>query len=307
MLLVAFTTSCRYGYDLVGDPAAGFGDSGSLSAGGTSSSAAGDPGTGSGGGATASASSATGGSGGGVGGSSNPPALPIVHCDQLRKLGGRPELDGVLEAGMYLERFDPVGWSGTSPDVPAGNELAFSVGWFDTGLYFYLEVTDPERNPADAATPVWQGDSVEIYVDHDAVYPEPFVYDYPGTFQFVVGAPADDDTDSNRADRFIPEGLHSAWAPGGWIGRPTASGYVVEAFVEAADLDLPAWDLMAGERVGFDIGYNVSFPVGQTGPSGNRDGQAFLKIREPPNRDGSDLPFLASDVFCSPELLEPRG
>ena len=261
---------------------------------------AGAPSTaGAGGEAATSTSSGMGGSG------ETGPADPIVHCNELRKLSAPPVLDGELETGMYLEAGTFVGWIGDSDAAPAGNSLSFSAGWYDTGLYFYIDVTDPERNPADPSDDVWRGDGVEVYIDHDAVFAEPSSYDNPGTFQFIAGAPASDSDPSTRVDIYAVSELQGAWSPTSWVSLPTRAGYRVEAFITAADLGLSSWSLTPGTTVGFDIGHNVSYPLGQTGGQANRAGQRFLNVADPLTGDVADYPFANSGVFCSAELRAP--
>jgi len=250
-------------------------------------------------GAGGEASTSTTGSGG------TGPADPIVHCNELRKLKGPPVLDGELEAGMYLEAVTLVGWIGDIDAAPAGNSLSFSAGWYDTGLYFYIDVTDPERNPADPGDHVWRGDGVEVYIDHDAVFAEPSTYDNPGTFQFIAGAPANDSDPSTQGDIYAVFELQGPWSPTSWVSLPTQAGYRVEAFVSAADLGLTSWSLTPGATVGFDIGHNVSYPLGETGTQANRAGQWFLNVADPITGDVADYPFANSGVFCSAELRGP--
>lgn len=253
---------------------------------------------------TSTASSTSGTSGtsstGGTG-----PAEPIVHCNELRKLEGPPVLDGELEAGMYLEAVSLVGWIGDIDAAPAGNSLRYSAGWYDTGLYFYIDVTDPERNPADPSDHVWRGDSVEVYVDHDAAFAEPSTYDNPGTFQFIAGAPPSDSDPSTHGGIYAIFELQGPWSPTSWVSLPTEAGYRIEAFVSAADLGLPSWSLTPGTSIGFDIGQNVSYPIGETGDQANRAGQWFLNVADPLTGDVADYPFANSGVFCSAELRAP--
>ena len=66
-----------------------------------------------------------------------------------------------------------------------------------------------------------------------------------------------------------------------------------------------SWTLTPDTAVGFDLGQNVSFPLGETGDQENRAGQWFLKVRDPATGDVTDYPYAASDVFCTPTLLGP--
>lgn len=284
-----------------GNPGGASSDSsGGGSSGGNSS---GGNGSGSGGaGGTSTGGSGTGGTAG-TGGAPEPG--PIVHCDELPKLTSAPDLDGNPEPGLYLENVVPQGWSGPGGAPPSDVSMRFSAAWHESGLYFYIEVTDPDLVLADASDPLWYGDGVEIYVDHDGTMSAaPGFYDAPGTKQFVVQAPADDMNDSTRADMFIPEDIDRAWPSSQWIGTYASFGYVVEVLVVADDLDLSSWTLRAGDRVGIDLGHNVSHPTTQNGPWGSRLGQYFMRIADPAMGSVNDLPFWNSAVFCTPVLLD---
>lgn len=199
-----------------------------------------------------------------------------------------------------------MGWPAGSGALPAGTGMSYSAAWFGGGLYFYVEVTDPDLYPALATGRVWQGDAVEISVDHDGVFATPGFYDDPGTKQIVIGSPADGTTPGERAEVFIPTGLQSEWANGQWTSIATASGYVVEAVISAADLGLGTWTLQAGDVIGFDLAHDVSVPLGQIGNgfSGRRLGQYFLRLNQPVVGTIEDYPFHNSAAFCSATLLE---
>ncbi len=127
-------------------------------------------------------------------------------------------------------------------------------------------MTDPDRNPADRGDDVWMGDCVEIFVDHDANFEtDPPFYDEVGTRQFFVGAPDDDASNGDRAAIRIPLGIYNDWDQSSWVAVPTAFGYVVEVFIDAADLDLSSLSLVAGQSVGIDLAHDVSVAPGETG------------------------------------------
>ncbi len=271
----------------------------------TTDASGGSSSAGTGGGSSGAAGSAAGSeSHGGAAGAADEPRLP--HCLQIPPLDQAPAIDGALEPGMALEPVIPVGWRHPDTPLPPGHEMHYAVGWRPSGLYFYLEVTDPDRNPAPVGSRVWMGDSVEIYVDHDAVYatPPPY-YDDVGTRQFLVQAPATEDAPGNRAEIRFPIGYYFLWEASHWLSVPTLSGYIVEAFVDAASLALPSWTLVAGQHIGFDLAHNVSVPPNEPGVDGNRLSQYFLQIREPPDGTTFDYPFDNESVFCSPTLVAP--
>jgi hypothetical protein len=186
--------------------------------------------------------------------------------------------------------------------VPRGHATRYAAAWFDDGVYLYLEVTDPHRNPADPGDQLWMGDGVELFVDADAIFAPAGSYDNPGAIQIIIAAPSDDDTNSSRATRQRPDGVITTWRSSAWVAAPTAGGYVVETMIRAADLDLPSWTLAAGQTIGIDLSHDVSLPVGQTGSEGNRLGQYFLQVGPAPITS-QDYPFNNSGVFCEPELL----
>jgi hypothetical protein len=181
--------------------------------------------------------------------------------------------------------------------------LDFAAAWHETGFYFYFEVTDPVLSVAGKNDPVWYGDAVEIYVDHDAVFAPPSSFDAVGTREFIVGAPARASANSTRGDIFVAAGLERAWPATQWYGTGTATGYIVEAFVVAADLNLSNLQLTAGQLVGFDLGHDVSYADGGSGFFGNRLGQYFLQVKQPFSGQGTDYPFIDTSVFCKPILV----
>lgn len=252
--------------------------------------------------ATTSTSASSGGGDGGGG------VDPIVHCEGLPKLGGAPTIDGELEPGLFLEAVAPVGWrlcQFCQGPLPAGHAMSYAAAWRDDGLYFFVEVTDPDRNPATAGDELWRGDAVEIYVDHDGAFlSPPGSFDTPGTLQFIVAAPGADSGSVARAARHRPAGEIGPWSSPDFIAVPTAGGYRVEALVSATDLGLGAWSLVAGDTVGIDLSHDVSLPPGPPASDGNRLGQYFLQIGPPPI-DFDDYPFRNAQVFCAPQLLAP--
>jgi hypothetical protein len=254
-------------------------------------------------------SSTVGGASGGSstatasGGTSADSGGPIPYCEALPHLSSVPVLDGVVDANLRVETVVPVGWSNKTTALPVGVTLEYAAAWHETGFYFFLQVTDPELNPASSANPVWYGDAVEIYVDHDAVFAPPNSFDAVGTREFIVGAPANASSSSTRGDIFVADGIERAWPETQWKGIATTNGYTVEAFVMAADLSLSNLQLSVGQVVGFDLGHDVSYPIGKTGTWGNRLGQYFLQVRQPFSGQGKDCPFIDTSVFCTPSLV----
>ena len=227
--------------------------------------------------------------------------LRLASCDELPALSTLPTLDGQLEPGLAVQLVQPAHWTGPGT-VPAGHTLSFAAAWQPHGLYFYLQVVDPDRSPAEASTEAWQGDGVEVYVDHDALSPDAGGFDDPGTRQLIFTAPPDDSQPGERADAYLPPtGRVAAVAPADWSMTPTPTGYALEFSVSAADLGLSSWTLTPGARVGFDLAHNVSAPLGEAGVQGNRLGQYFLRVG--PETEPAFYPFQNSAVFCTPTLL----
>jgi hypothetical protein len=219
-------------------------------------------------------------------------------CAALPRLGQPPTLDGNIEPGLTLEEVIPQGWA---EGPPAGNAMRFSAAWLPSGLYFFLEVTDTELNPAPADAPIWQGDSVEAYVDHDGILPA-YGYDPVGAKQLMLGAPIEGQTDPVRGDVYMSGNRERSWNAAQYVGVPTAGGYAIELLVSAPDLDLASWSLEAGDYVGFDLAHSVSHPLGVTGANGNRLGQYFLRVASASDGSTTDYPWLTAHVFCVPRL-----
>jgi hypothetical protein len=179
--------------------------------------------------------------------------------------------------------------------------MRFAAAWLPSGLYFFIEVTDTELNPALADAPIWQGDSVEAYVDHDGIFPE-YGYDVEGAKQFMLGAPIEGQTEPVRGDVYQDGNREHEWNATRYVGVPTAGGYSIELLVGASDLELTTWSLEAGDYVGFDLAHSVSHPLGVTGADGNRLGQYFLRVASPPTGSTNDYPWMTANVFCVPRL-----
>lgn len=229
------------------------------------------------------------------------PAETFSACTRLRHLATVPDLDGEMEPGLDEELVTPQGWSAQGA-IPSGTSLTIAVAWHERGVYFYFEVVDPALFIASPGDPAWYGDGVEIYIDHDGVLGGPWMYDAPGTKQMTIVAPADASSESPRADMFTPPGRDRAWPGTQWHGKGTPTGYQVEGFVVAEDLDLSSWTLAEGDTIGIDVGHNLSFPDDRTGTFGHRMGQYFMAVAEPYTGSGNDLPFLNPSAFCTPVL-----
>jgi hypothetical protein len=225
---------------------------------------------------------------------------PIVnYCTALPFLPAAPVIDGVLDCGPQLLPIVAVGWSGPGV-VPAGNSASVAAAWRPDGLYVYVEVTCPQLIIAGSGEYAWEGDGVELYVDNDGVFPDSPLYDDAGTTeQLVTEAP-----DSSTSNSTTGEVWRNASYVGPWTSKSfelygTETGYVLEAFIVASDLNLTTWSLASGAMVGFNIAVNVAFASPTTtGGDGHRLGQFFMYIGPPP--DGP--PFDDVRSFCTPVL-----
>lgn len=119
-------------------------------------------------------------------------APPADYCARVPGLADPPAIDGALEAGLVLQTLVPVGWDSSVlplppvPDVP----VRFAAGYRPDGVYFFVDVSDPDRFPAPSTELSYCGDGVEIYVDHDGVFTEAPSFDSAGSMQFIARAPA---------------------------------------------------------------------------------------------------------------------
>lgn len=178
-------------------------------------------------------------------------------CTAFGALPAPPVIDGVLECGVPLWTMPVVVASGPGP-LPANVGATVAAAWRPDGLYFFVTVTGagPDRYPAPSSEVAWCGDAVELFVDHDGVFPNAPSYNDPGTAQLVAMAPAATDQVSTSGQVFRDGALIEAWN-GQFVAHATDDGFTVEAFVTAADLGLTSWTLGAGDNVGLDISVDL--------------------------------------------------
>src|SRR5688572_16644291 len=202
---------------------------------------------------------------GGSGGSGGAAAIQSVEirCSEVFPLAAAPVVDGVLEPNLALLRW----LDDADPDVPPGMGVTAAVAYRPDGVYFYVDVEDPTRDPAPPDALDYCGDGVELYVDDDGVIQAPPAYDSPGTMQFIVAGPVDAATPARRGQRFTfpnaPSGDSTDlgdWSSDDFIAVPTPRGYAIEAFVRASDLDLDTWTLAPGGKIGWNMSFNVGGP-----------------------------------------------
>jgi hypothetical protein len=255
----------------------------------------------------------TAGSGGShdAGADGTVPACPLSpqpvadYCVSLPQLPAPASIDGELDCGLALNPLTAVGWTGGA--LPPDASAEYAVAWRLDGLYFYVRVHDPLVVPAPVTRDIWEGDGIELFVDSDGVYAAPPAYDSPGTRQFTTSAAGMASVARGQIWAYpLPRGgaLPAAWLSTTFRSFPKPDGYVLEAFVVAADLGLATWALSAGARVGVDVGVDVSYPdADASGAYGHRLGQYFMSVDLAPPDGGVASPFVNTEAFCNPTLV----
>ncbi len=236
-------------------------------------------------------------------------SVTVDYCTALPPLPAPPVIDGLLDCGPALIPMPPVDWIGPAPlpPFPDGNSAELAAAWRPDGLYIFMAVKTPAAFPADAADPVFYGAGAEVFVDSDAVYAGAPAYDNPGAIQLIAAAPIDAMTPSRRAEGFRNATDEGPWASTQFAVYPSATGFVFEGFVVAADLGLSSWALSAGAAIGFDVAVDVSYTTAaMTGAQGHRVGQYFFRVGTAAADAGDaaafGLPYGDPRSFCSPTL-----
>jgi hypothetical protein len=241
---------------------------------------------------------------------SGPNCAPNVtrdYCTQLPALAQPPQLDGVLDCGLGLIDLPASGWN-SSGSLPSDNHARYAAAWRPDGLYFYVEVDDMLLLPALASdVDPWCGDGVELYADADGTYVAAPDYDDPGAMQLLAAAPSRDPSASLAVDaRYHTRSDLRAgdWAATRHVMMLRDSGYALEAFVTAADLELSSWSLVSGAKVGLDIAINVSVTnASQNAGCGYFLGQYYLRLSSSPCYSDGCRPYSNAAAFCT-ALLE---
>ena len=226
------------------------------------------------------------------------------YCTTLPSLPVAPVIDGTADCNVALQPMPELGWTGGSTVQDAHAE--FALAWRPDGLYVFVHVRDPSLVPADTTRSVWQGDALEIYVDADGAYTAPPAYDNPGTRQLVVGAPTTAAGSAARGAQYAAghAEVEGVWSSTAFRAYGRSDGYVIEAFIAAADLGLSTWKLAAGGKVGIDLSIDVSYSADQgadAGGFGNRVGQYFMRLGQV--NGTSVLPPFDVRAFCNPSLV----
>jgi hypothetical protein len=240
-------------------------------------------------------------------GSNCTPSAARDYCLKLPALPQPPQLDGVLDCGPVLIDLPASGWT-SSVALPSDSHARYAAAWRPDGLYFYVEVDDMLRLPALASdVDPWCGDGVELYADADGKYDSAPDYDEPGAIQLLAAAPARDSSTPLAVDaRYHTRSALRAddWAATRHIMVPRDTGYALEAFIQAAELDLTSWQLASGAKVGFDIAINVSVAdESQQAGCGHYLGQYYLRVSRLPCSTDDCRPYSNAAAFCT-ALLE---
>jgi hypothetical protein len=247
------------------------------------------------------ASGGTGGTGG-----TAPLLTAELRCEQVMPLASAPVIDGVLEPDVALLRWlDP-----STPDLPLGMRVDVALAYRPDGVYFYLAVDDPTLDPPPLDALDYCGDGVELYVDDDGVIQAPPAYDSPGTMQFIVAGPSDSATPARRGQRFtfpnIPSGDSTDlgdWTSDDFVAVATAGGYAVEAFVVASDLDLDAWTLAPGGKIGWNLSFNIGGPQAPgIDACTTRSQQFHFRLA---SSGVCAPPYCNASALCTPTLARP--
>lgn len=247
------------------------------------------------------------------------PAPPdyCARLPMLRAGTGAPMVqDGVVDDALPLQQLAPsfANWtSGSGAPPPDGTVVQFAAAWSPLGIYFYLSINRVMRTPAPLVdggdTFPYCGDAAELFVDHDGVLPMARLdgdvpdYDPMGTAQLVVVAPAmgTSETSNRSSIRYSRLGAFASWT-GSRLARASFNGYVVEAFVTAADLHVPGYAWSAGQHVGLNLGTDIGRSPALMQQCGARLGQFFLYVVSAGGACGA--PSCDPTAFCRPVLSE---
>jgi hypothetical protein len=226
------------------------------------------------------------------------PAQVADYCTNVPALPSAPVIDGVLDCGPTLLAIDPKAWNGTVA-MPADHVAKLALATRGDGLYVYVEVHGTSRLAHPSGTAIYCGDAVELYIDADATFDAAGAYDKPGTMQFIVAAPTAAGA-AVDAMRYLQGADHSAWLSNQVKTAVLSDGYAIEAFINAADLDLSAWT--PANKLGFDLAIDVSAPSGTTGlKCGLQLGQYFMHVADQAGSCNYE-PWCNTLAFCAPAL-----
>ena len=211
---------------------------------------------------------------------------------------------------MRTQALVPVGWQSAETPLPPmpSVPVQFAVGYRPDGVYFFIDVADPDRFPARQNDLTYCGDGVEVYVDHDGAFNNAPDFDDTGTVQFIARAPDSDTAPRTDGGEYFARRMYGGVWQAGYGAFPYAGGYTVEAFIDAAALGLASWTPAAGSHVGIDISINLSRADGAVIPIGEcsqnrRLGQFFLRIDDTLLGEyAAGAPYYWPTAFCTAQL-----
>jgi hypothetical protein len=221
------------------------------------------------------------------------------YCNGFPALGSVPVLDGEIDCALTLAPVVSARWTGPGV-LPSDISAQYAAAWYPNGIYVYIDVTDPTREPAPDPNNPYCGDGVEIHLDNDGLFSSAPRYDNPGTIQLVAMAPMNDTESRSVGSMYRDTNRLGDWNPTRFATYPRPGGYRLEAMVTAEDLGLTTWDLMVAGRIGFDLSINVS---GTPSGCGTRLGQYFLRIYTAGSAPCRGEPHCDVRAFCTPELI----
>lgn len=237
---------------------------------------------------------------GGDGGDDCTPSGATDYCSALPSLSSAPVIDGALDCGLQLMRMPSTGWNGASAPSEA-HRTHFAFAHRPDGLYVFIEVRGRAPAPHPALDPIYCGDAIELYIDADGLLASDGSYDDPGTIQLVAAAPASLAAPNTHAELFVSGASRGAWLSTQHQLVWLEDGYVLEAFIAAADLGLESW--APATAIGIDVVIDVAGPAGDPDlRCGLQLGQYFWRISTltPSGCDGE--PWCDTRALCTPSL-----
>ena len=219
-------------------------------------------------------------------------------CARIPPLRDAPNIDGTLDdESLPLERIVPLGWEGRGPLPPVVTDAVFA--YRPDGLYAWLRVTKPNRQPAATDEAAFCGDAVELFVDADGIVDRP---DGDGTRRIVVGpTSAGRRVEIYAGDKLLTDASTSSDIAVALSTRP--SGWSAEIFVRAATLGLPTWALFPPGRVGLALTVDIGQPLSSdAGACASRYGRYFWRIADVAP-GACAAPECNVAAFCTPALM----
>jgi len=200
-------------------------------------------------------------------------AIPAAANEILLPAAPKADIiiDGVRDDG-YGEMFEINSYKNGDGD---GATAKVWAAWNDTGIFYYLEVSDttPNHDHSDR----WQRDCVEFFIDWNAAIPDANSNEANPSWQLrIASAPNEDgmqqscrqlpnDDDVNDT---LKSGTHFVVKP--LVGNDLTGGYIMEVWLPIAFTNGNANPLAEGRNV------FVDFQVADNQHGDGRSSQAFL-------------------------------